>query len=68
MHGEAATVVATVHMHRMTAKKAKGFAESHRKFWLHLHHCMKKHAAVILTGDFNMSLFQVVPKLRNEYK
>ena len=64
MNGEAATVVATVHMHRMTAKKSAGFANTHDDFWRHFLAVLKAHAPVVLTGDFNMSLFQVVPKLR----
>ena len=64
MHGEAATVVATVHMHRLTAKKAKGFGKAHHDFWVHLTHLLKAYNPAVLTGDFNMSLCQVVPVLR----
>ena len=65
MHGQAATVVATAHVHRMTAKKATGFAAAHDAFWAHLTAVLRAHDPVILTGDFNMALAQVVPKLRN---
>ena len=64
MNGQAATVVATVHMHRNTAKRAKSFARANDAFWNHLRAVLSAHAPVVLTGDFNMSLFQVVPKLR----
>ena len=52
-------------MHRLTAKKARGFEKAHNVFWRYLHVAMATHAPVVLTRDFNMSLFQVVPKLRN---
>ena len=64
MNGQAATVVATVHMHHRTAKRDKGFAQAHDEFWKHLRAVLETRAPVVLTGDFNMSLFQVVPKLR----
>ena len=64
MHGMAATVVATAHMHRCTAKKDKGFHKAHEEFWQYLKSIVKEHAPVVLTGDFNMSLWQVVPRLR----
>ena len=64
MHGEAATVVATAHMHRMTAKKARGFDAARADFWGHLNAVLCKHRPVLLTGDFNMALAEVVPKLR----
>ena len=54
MHGKAATVVATAHMHRLTAKKARGFEKAHNVFWRYLHVAMATHAPVVLTRDFNM--------------
>ena len=66
MHGQAATVVATAHMHYMTAKRQGGLCNAHDYFWRELGRILKRWDPVVLTGDFNMSLFQVVPKLRNE--
>jgi len=57
-------VVANVHMHHNTAKKAKGFAKTHDLFWPELAQLLKNSRVRILCGDFNMSMWLVVPKLR----
>ena len=59
MMGQAATVVATVHMHRMTAKRATGFAQGHTEFLTLVKANCHKYGVSILTGDWNMSLWLV---------
>jgi len=65
-HNMTATVVANVHLHHNTAKKAKGFSQSWTTFWIELADLIRKYSVRILTGDWNMSLFQVVPCLRQQ--
>jgi hypothetical protein len=57
-------VHANVHMHNQTAKKAKGFDEAHNNFWRELFELIQRFDVRILSGDFNMSVFLVVSKLR----
>ena len=61
--------VCVVHMHHMTAKKQPGggFRDSWERFWPFLAGLLTKHDCNILCGDFNMSLFCLVPQLRNHY-
>ena len=55
-----------VHLNCETAKanKKEGGAKALRNFWNELALCAVKHKPMILAGDFNMSLFMVVPELR----
>ena len=57
-----------VHLHCETARKATtgtgGRAAALKNFWNELALCAVKHKPMILAGDFNMSLFMVVPELR----
>ena len=64
MAGHERLVVANVHLHRYTAKKFHGFAASFDRFWDELSALVLKHQVRILAGDFNMSLWEVVPQLR----
>ena len=54
----------TCHMHHHTAKKAKGFADGFDRFWNTVEGTLQRHAVDFITGDFNMSLWQVCPQLR----
>ena len=52
-------------MHRETSKNTAGLTEGNELFWHHLQTALCDYRAVVLTGTFNMSLFQVVPRLRD---
>ena len=58
-------VVAVVHLHNKVANHDKGFREQQKKFWPLLRAYIAQYQIDILMGDFNMSLFKVVPELRN---
>lgn len=57
-------VHANVHFHHKTAKRHTGFAEAHTTFFRHLHGMIVQHDVRILSGDFNMSVFQTISILR----
>ena len=57
--------VAVCHLHFLVANKNKGFRPQHDAFWLWLADELKQHSVHVLMGDFNMSLFRVVPELRS---
>ena len=56
--------VAVCHLHFQVANYNKGFKVKHKEFWPLLAKEIKTHAVQVLMGDFNMSLFKVVPELR----
>jgi hypothetical protein len=56
-------IVATVHLHHQTAKKASGCAKAYDTWWGGFRHAMCRHPVDIVTGDFNMSLWEVSQKL-----
>ena len=56
--------VAVCHLHFQVANKNKGFKQKHKDFWPWLADMMRYHRVHVLMGDFNMSLFRVVPELR----
>ena len=57
--------VAVCHLHFAVANKNKGFRRQNDMFWAWLANQLKEHAVHVLMGDFNMSLFKVVPELRS---
>ena len=64
MKGKAATVVATTHLNRITAKGKRGMKAARDKYFEVLTRVLQEHKAEVLTGDFNMALLLVVPRLR----
>ena len=58
-------VHANVHLHHMTAKKAAGLAQAHTTFFQNLYQMLVESQVKIMSGDFNMSVFQVVSILRS---
>ena len=62
--GHRSLTVCNVHFHYMTAKKHSGFATSNTSFWTELADIIRGYGVQILAGDFNMSMFCVLPKLR----
>ena len=57
--------VAVCHLHHMTGKKRAGFRRMHDAFWKYLADKCRRYGVHVLMGDFNMSLFKVVPELRS---
>ena len=55
--------VAVVHFHFQVANKNKGFRRNNDEFWPWLAYKLKQHNIQVLMGDFNLSLFKVVPEL-----
>ena len=55
--------VVVVHFHFQVANKNKGFRRNNDEFWPWLADKLKQHNIQVLMGDFNMSLFKVVPEL-----
>ena len=65
MGGKAATVVATTHLNRLTAKgQQSGMKAARTRYFELLVKMLKEHKPDVLTGDFNMALLLVVPCLR----
>ena len=60
----ATTVVVNCHMHRMVAKKARGFSEGFRVFFQQLAENIRGSGARVAVGDWNMSLWVVADELR----
>ena len=54
----------TCHMHCQTAKKSTGFAFGNTTFWHTLKAIIQRHHVDFITGDFNMSLWEVCTQLR----
>ena len=54
----------TCHMQCRTAKKSKGFCADNDTFWETVKDIVLKYPVDFITGDFNMSLWQVCPQLR----
>lgn len=52
-------------MHFQVANKNKGFRKNNDEFWPWLAATLKKYEVQVLVGDFNVSLFKVVPELRS---
>ena len=68
-HFGSSVTVCVVHLHRDTAKQnknGKGFRAALDKWWPYLCDLLLKHGVDILCGDFNMSLTQVNPQLRDK--
>ena len=57
-------VHANIHMHHKTAKKHQGFADAHQLFFRELYLMLVRWRVRILSGDWNMSVFQVISILR----
>ena len=57
-------VVAVVHLHFTVGKNMKHFKEGHQEFWNKIAEFCRTFGIDILLGDFNMSLWRVVPELR----
>ena len=57
--------VAVCHLHHHVANKVSGFRQENDKYWPRLADYMHKHRVHVLMGDFNMSLWKVVPELRS---
>ena len=65
IQGQAATVVATTHLHHMTAKgEGSGMGPARDRYFEELVRMLKEHKPEVLTGDFNMAMLLVVPRLR----
>ena len=56
--------VITFHLHSKVARKDKGFASAFAEFFHKLAAVITRTHADILTGDFNMALFLVIPELQ----
>jgi hypothetical protein len=65
--GQESHLFLTCHMHHHTAKKAKGFAAGFDRFWNTVEGILQRHDVDFITGDFNMSLWQVCPQLRIQH-
>ena len=63
--GHTSLNVCNVHFHHLTAKRHTGFAEAKRLFWPCLAATIHRYDVRILAGDFNMSMWEVVPQLRS---
>ena len=57
--------VAVCHLHFQVGNKNKGFRRNNDHFWKFVRDELVKHNVQVLMGDFNMSLFKVVPELRS---
>ena len=57
--------VAVCHLHQQVANKNKGFRQANDVYWPFLADKLREHHVQVLMGDFNMSLFKVVPELRS---
>jgi hypothetical protein len=57
--------VASVHMHRLPAKRATGFCKGADSFWTGLHHRLQDCNVHFVGGDFNMSLYDTVSRLES---
>ena len=58
-------VVAVVHLHHKVANHDKGFRKNQKDFWPKLFGLVQTFGIDVLMGDFNMSLFKVIPELRS---
>ena len=56
--------VASVHMHRHPAARRQGFKVGADDFWTGLHHRLQKLNVHIVGGDFNMSMYDAVARLK----
>lgn len=63
--GHANLTIANVHLHHLTAKASQGFKTALNSFFDNLAEIILKYGVRVLTGDFNMSMYQVVPMLRD---
>ena len=57
-------VCAVVHLQNKVANNDKGFRAQQKTYWARLHRVLVEHKVDVLMGDFNMSLWKVVPELR----
>ena len=57
--------VAVCHLHFQVGNNNRGFKKQHNEFWGWLANHLNHYAVHVLIGDFNMSLFKVVPELRS---
>ena len=62
--GMARVAVCNCHLHRLTANKSHGFAETHELFWNELASTILAQRVRILAGDSNMSLWIVAREMR----
>ena len=58
-------VIAVVHLHNKVANHDTGFRKEQHAFWPRLKQTLLEWNVDVLMGDFNMSLWKVVPELRN---
>jgi len=56
--------VIAVHMHHELANGGK-WKTAYNQFWDCCYYLCKTHNVDLLMGDFNMSLFRVIPEFRN---
>ena len=61
------TVVVNCHMHRMAAKKLRGFRERYKNFFDTLAENIRQSKGRFVGGDWNMSLWVVVDELRQRH-
>ena len=59
-------VIMGVHMHHRLAKSEFGSTKI-VEWWDRISALIKQHSVHVVMGDFNMSLFQVVPELRSRF-
>ena len=58
-------VVSVIHLHNKVANHDKGFRKQQIRFWPDLVKKLTKFGVDVLMGDFNMSLFKIVPEVRS---
>jgi hypothetical protein len=64
MANQASHIFLTCHMHYQTAKRAQGFCRANDDFWKKVVAITQAYDVDFITGDFNMSLWQVCIQLR----
>ena len=57
--------MAVCHLHQQVSNKNTGFRQNNDCYWPFLADRLREHHVQVLMGDFNMSLFKVVPELRS---
>ena len=64
--GKSHLTVMSVHLHGKTAQKAPGFSAAFDEIWPELSGVIQQEAVDIVSGNWGASLFQVIPRLREE--
>ena len=64
--GKTHLTVLCVHLHVKTSRKAKGFRMAFDAIWPELAGVIKAEAVDVVSGNWGASLFQVIPRLREE--